>query len=185
MFFYRDDDQVVAAETWVGREIALPSAHGIWVTSEGLELQIRHLFLSCSAVEIICFCQLYPEWLSQPYSVAFASLGARAEYSQLQKLLTWFPNAKTHLLFENNVIGQLTDCKIALWAIKKDAKIYLHNQSAVFLINSRKITLETEAVSLAQFEKVFGKRFRLKTHKPRLGFNSYFQFLQVMAEKRQ
>nr|WP_157247159.1 hypothetical protein [Pedobacter panaciterrae] len=142
---------------------------------EGFPAQVRHLFLGHSATDIICFCQLRPEWLRVPGNVVFAALGLLANAAQVVFLKERFTGAKVHTLFDAELTGRVTDCKIALWQAGKNAAFRIAEDLVQISYRNRKFSIPTAAFSLNRFEKAVALRSNIRTHKPR-GFGSYQEF---------
>jgi len=164
-----------AIETWTTGQHLVPLSSAIWLAHEGFPGQVRHLFLGHSAIDILCFCQLRPEWLQRPGSVAFAALGLLATSAQVNFLKQRFTNAKVHTLFDAELTGRVTDCKVALWYSGKDASFRIADDLVQINYHNRKIIIPTVVFSLNRFEKTVALRSNIRTHKPK-DFNSYHEF---------
>jgi len=175
LFSYQEGHQIPAIETWTPDQHMVPLSSAIWLTHEGFPGQVRHLFLGHSATDILCFCQLRPEWLQRPGSVAFAALGLLATSAQVNFLKQRFTNAKVHTLFDAELTGRVTDCKIALWRAGKNAAFRITEDLVQISYRNRKFNIPTAVFSLSRFEKTVALRSNIRTHKPK-GFNSYHEF---------
>jgi hypothetical protein len=175
LFSYQDNQHVPATEYWAPAQHLVPLSPGIWLVNEGFPAQVRHLFLSHSAADILCFCQLRPEWLRIPGNVAFAALGLLATANQAGFLKERFGNAKVHTLFDAELTGRVTDCKIALWLAGKNAAFRIADDLVQITYRGRKFVIPAAVFSLHRFEQNVSLRSNIRTHKPR-GFNSYREF---------
>lgn len=173
LFTYQDNQGDAAIEFWSNKKCLVPVSTGMWLVYEGLPAQVRHLFLSNSATDILCFCQQRPEWLKIPGSVAFASLGLLASEDQISFLKLHFVNAKVHTVFDAELTGRVTDCKVALWKSGKDAFFKVTEDLIQITYRKRKFNIPATSFSLNHFEKVAGIRSGIRTHKPKNGYCSF------------
>lgn len=175
IFSYQDNLHRLAMEHWTPGQHLVPVAAGIWLVNKGFPAQARHLFLSHSAADILCFCQLRPEWLRIPGNVAFAALGLLATATHVHFLKERFANAKVHTLFDAGITGRVTDCKVALWRAGKDASFKITDDLVQIKYHNRKFSISTAVFSLNRFEKTVALRSHIRTHKPK-GVDSYHKF---------
>lgn len=175
LFSYQDNQRRSVTEHWAPTLHLVPLTAGIWLVHEGFPVQVRHLFLGHSAADIICFCQLRLEWLQRPGSVAFAALGLLATSAQVDFLKQRYTNAKVHTLFDAELTGRVTDCKVALWYSGKDASFRIADDLVQINYHNRRFSIPTAVFSLSRFEKTVAVRSNIRTHKPK-GFNSYHEF---------
>jgi hypothetical protein len=152
----------------------IPSTDGIWLVYKGFPSQVRHLFLSHSATDILCFCHFNTGWLNSADSVAFAALGLIVSSGQIHFLKRLFFNAKFHLLFDEGITGRVSDCKVAIWLNGKDADFSANGDDLHIFYNQNKFIIPIQLFSLHRFEKMVGIRSNIRTHKPKRGFNSYY-----------
>ncbi len=175
LFSYRERHRILATEAWAPGQHLVPLSSAIWLAHEGFPAQGGHLFLGHSAADILCFCQLRPEWLQRPGNVAFAALGLLATAAQVHFLKERFANAKVHTLFDAGLTGRVTDCKVALWRAGKDASFTITRDLVQINYHNRKFSIPTAVFSLSRFEKTVALRSNIRTHKPK-GFDSYHAF---------
>lgn len=175
-FTFRDGMGNTETEYWSKDLHLVPTTDGIWLAYNGFPAQVRHLFISHSAADILCFCHYNSNWLSAEGNIAFASLGLVASFGQLHFLSHFFSNAKVHTLFENGVVGRVSDCKAALWLKNRDATFRLDGQNIHIGYHKSKFVMTVQLFSLNHFEKVAGIRSGIRTHKPKDGSNSFYNF---------
>jgi hypothetical protein len=175
LFSFQDNQHGFDTEYWTPGQHLVPVAVGTWLVNKGFPGQARHLFLSHSAADILCFCQLRPEWLQRPGSVAFAALGLLATVDQIHFLKERFAKAKVHTLFDAELTGRVTDCKVALWCNGRDASFRIADDLVQINYHNRRFSIPTAVFSLSRFEKTVAVRSDIRTHKPK-GFNSYHEF---------
>ncbi|MFN0293557.1 hypothetical protein [Pedobacter helvus] len=176
LFSFQEGKENVQRECWSADLLLVPSSTGVWLAYDGFPVQIRHLFLSHSAADILCFCQRFPSWLKISDNVAFAALGLIASNSQISLLKHQFSNAKVHTLFDAGITGRVTDCKVALWLKGTDATFIADGELIHINHHINKFVIPVEAFSLNRFEKTVGIRSGIRTHKPKGDFNSFYDF---------
>lgn len=165
---------ITETEHWYLDRHLVPSSTGTWLVNNGFPAQIRNLFLSHSAADILCFCQHRPDWLRVSDNIAFAALGLTVSSTQINLLKDCFVNAKIHTLFDAGITGRVTDCKVALWIKGKDARFKVDREQIAIYYNKIEITIPIEAFSLNRFEKMVALRSGIRTHKPKGTFGSYY-----------
>lgn len=175
-FVFQNDKGEVVIE-YLSKDLHLtPSTDGIWLVYKGFPSQVKHLLLCHSATDILCFCHFNTGWLKSSDSVAFAALGLIASSGQLLFLKRLFLNATVHLLFDAGITGRVSDCKVALWLKDKDATFAINGDDLHIFNNQNKFKIPIKRFSLNRFEKMVGTRSGVRTHKPKHGFNSYYDF---------
>ncbi|RZM25588.1 MAG: hypothetical protein EOO88_18760 [Pedobacter sp.] len=184
LFFYQDQQGNLATEYWGPVLHLVPVSSGIWLVHEGFAVQVRHLFISGSAADILCFCQFNPGWLKDDGTVAFAALGLLPNAAQIGFLKGRFPNAKVHTLFESGVTGRVTDCKVALWQKGKDASFRVSGDLVEITYKSRRYKISLAVLSLNRFETTASIRSKIRTHKPNGCLGSYHEFFVSNQNRR-
>ncbi len=173
-FIYQSSEGGAVTE-YLSKDLHLtPSTDGIWLVYKGFPSQVRHLFLSHSATDILCFCHYNTGWLDSSDGVVFAALGLVVSSGQIHFLKRMFLNAKFHLLFDEGITGRVSDCKVAIWLNGKDATFLVNGDDLHIFYNQNKFIIPIQQFSLHRFEKVVGIRSGIRTHKPKHGFISYY-----------
>lgn len=175
-FTFRDDRGNREMEYWSNDIHMVPTTDGIWLAYKGFPAQVRHLFLSHSAADILCFCHYNSNWLTAEGNIAFAALGLVALSDQLHLLKVLFFNAKVHTLFEDGITGRVSDCKVALWLKDTDATFRLDGEDIHISYHKSRFAIPVQLFSLNRFEKIAGLRSGIRTHKPKDGSNSFYDF---------
>jgi len=176
LFSYQEGKENAQTECWSADLHLVPASTGIWLAYEGFPVQIRHLFLAHSAADILCFCHHFQSWLKISDNVAFAALGLVASNFQINLLKIQFVNAKVHTLFDAGITGRVSDCKVAFW-LKGTKATFITDGELIHISHYRnRFTIPVEAFSLNRFEKTVGIRSGIRTHKPKGGFNSFYEF---------
>lgn len=136
-------------------------------------VMVRHHYLFYSAIEALCFCNLYTGCLERPGSSAFTVLGLLPVAVQIRQLQLYFPNAKVFTVLDNDLLGCALDCKIALWSKNKDAAFYLHKGSMICNYQDSIYRFPEHEFSLHRFQQLSGLRSGIRTFKPKAGFISF------------
>lgn len=153
---------------------------GIWKAYHQIPISVTNLFIATSCTDILCFAHLFPQYVDNALSIAFASIGYFPYKSNFRELICEFPNAKIHLITENSLIGKIFDCKIALWSRSIDSKFRVNNELIEIEFGSQSLVLPIEKFSLNFFEVISGKRFALRTHKPVKGFLNFHKLFTAL-----
>ena len=156
----------------------IPSTTGIWCAGAHHPSTVRHNFLFYSAIEALSFCSMNTDWLARPGNCTFSALGLCPTASQIEVLRSKFPNARLHTVFGNDVLGRITDCKVALWAKIRDARFQLHQDMIIARYNNETLRMPEPMFSLNLFEQKSGLRAGIRTHKPKAGISDFLQLLR-------
>lgn len=167
-------------EIWNSNEYVNEVASGIWKAHHQIPYSVIHLFIASTCTDILCFAHLFPQYVDNAVSIAFASVGYLPSRENYRKLICEFPNAKIHLISENSLIGKIFDCKIALWSRTIDSKFQINDDLIKIEFDSQSLVLPIEKFSLNYFEMISGKRFALRTHKPIKGFLNFHKLFAAL-----
>lgn len=151
----------------------VPTTNGLWSVTYANPQNVRHIFITYSAYEALCFCQQNPSWIKNEDNISFVALGNYPTAEQLAEILIMFPNGRIHTVFDNNILGKVADCKIALWHRKRDATFRISVDDTIVTYEDRKYKIPIPLFSLSRFEKVSGFRTTVRTHKPLAQFQNY------------
>ncbi|MGJ1417511.1 hypothetical protein [Sphingobacterium multivorum] len=178
-FSYKDlSDQ--QKEIWVNNGYVNEVASGIWKAYHQIPISVTNLFIASSCTDILCFAHLFPQYVDNALSIAFASIGYLPCKANFRELICEFPNAKIHLIAENSLIGKIFDCKIALWVCSIDSKFRINNELIEIEFGSQSLVLPIERLSLNFFGVISGKRFAVRTHKPVKGFLNFHKLFTAL-----
>lgn len=156
----------------------VPSTPGIWCAGTHFPNIVRHNFLFYSGLEALSFCSMATDWLLRPGYIAFSALGVCPVAFQINALRQKFPNARLHTVFGNDILGRITDCKVALWSTTKDALFKIERDIIIGRYNSKIFRIAEPGFSLSRFEKESGLRTGIRTHKPKAGFSTFYEVLR-------
>lgn len=161
-------------------EILYPEAHSvpntveIWKAGGELPALVRRVYVFSSAINSIAFFHFYPDKLRQPEHVAVASLGLVPCKLQVQYLDGKYPNAEVCVVFDNDILGRVADCKLALWLKGKDARFKYEAETLKINYQGRLYHISESDFSLFSFQKQTGLRLGVRTYKPGKYHNSFY-----------
>lgn len=156
----------------------VPSAAGIWCAGAYHPNSVRHNFLFYSGLEALSFCSMATDWLVRPGFAVFSALGLCPSASQISLLQYRFPNARLHTVFGNDILGRITDCKVALWSKRRDAVFNIEKDVIVGNYNGKIFRIPEPIFSLSLFEQKCGLRSGIRTHKPKAGISTFTNILR-------
>ncbi|MEJ6979729.1 hypothetical protein WG906_04665 [Pedobacter sp. P351] len=161
-------------------EILCPEAHRvpktaeIWEAGGEITALVRRVYVFSSAINAIAFFYFYPGKLRQPEHVAVASLGLVPCKLQVQYLDGKYPNAEVCAVFDNDILGRVADCKLALWLKGKDAAFMYEAEILKISYQGRLYQISQADFSLFNFQKQTGLRLGVRTYKPGKYHNSFY-----------
>ncbi len=181
LFSYTLENQVIDHERWSENGVRIPVSKGVWLATDSLPVSVTNLFIGHSASDIICFCHYYPNWINPTCLSAFVSLGLLPTKEQFSWLKTLFPNAKIHTVFDGGISGRVADCKVATWQLGKHARFSLASDHGEFYYSKKKYRIPVNIFSLSRFERLSGIRAGIRTHKPKIPFETFYQSFTNMG----
>ncbi len=157
----------------------IPSTSGIWITGSDSPPLVRNLYLFSSALEALSFFHFFTDKLRYPEQIAIISLGILPSLAQVNQLKTVYRNAKIHFVFEAALLGRVFDCRLFLWIKNKDGKFsFIKERNAISIdFRCKTYQISVSQLSLFAFEKRLGLRSGIRTHKPPVNFNSFYELL--------
>lgn len=155
-----------------------PLTTGIWCAGGHHPNSVRHNFLFYSGLEALSFCSMATDWLVKPSFAVFSALGLCPSAGQISILEHRFPNARLHTVFGNDILGRITDCKVALWSKTKDALFQIEKDVIVGQYNGKILQIPEPIFSLSLFEKKSNLRAGVRTHKPKAGILTFSNLLR-------
>jgi len=141
----------------------VPSTQNLWLAGTP---QASHVIISYSAMEAIAFITTNRHRYPRLNQLAFIAIGNRFFQAQADWIRDNFPARKFTLVFGNDLIGHLTDIKLAAGIKHIDIRIF-HAASQVMIYRGNQLHLfHDEQLSLHLFQEAFGIRPRFRTGKP-------------------
>lgn len=139
-------------------------------------IMARQHFLFHTAIDVLCFCHVYPKWLGVQGNNIFTALGLHPTTEQLKILMERFPNARLIGVFDDDVCGRVLDCKINLFQMGRDASFRLVKSEIFFKYKDKTFRVSVDRFSLHHFRRLTGIRSTYRTMKPK-GFVSFVSML--------
>jgi hypothetical protein len=141
----------------------VPSTLNLWFAGTQ---NATHLIITYSVMEAMAYITLNRHRYPRLEQLAFVAIGNRLHVEQGEWIRQSFPGCKVTLVFGKDLVGQITDIKLAA-AIKnipihifyKDPEIHIYRDNCLQVFNQ-------EQVSLHAFQDAFGIRPRFRTGKP-------------------
>ena len=156
-----------------------PPAGKVWLAGGGHPILISDLYLFDSPLEAACFAHCFNSCLARPDQVALAALGLCPQAASFRQLLTRYPNARIHTVFPRDIPGMIADCLVALWSNNLEGKFSFLADRLVFRGTQTNYEFYEHDFSLNKFEKWLRLHSGVRAHKPKGGFNSFFQLLKA------
>jgi hypothetical protein len=148
------------------------------LTSSGHPALVRDLFIVDSLMEAACFAHCNQHLLARIDQVVMATVGWFPQYQQLQAILRRYPNARVHTVFPADLAGIVADCRVALCQRGTAGQFSFFGGKLLF--QGLQATFEFDAYdfSLNKFQKRLDLAPFVQAHKPKRGYNSFFQVLK-------
>jgi len=161
---------------WVGMEVVnylfkgqakgSNRAEGLWVVDlSGKGKLNQRVFIAESAIDAMSFYQLNEAKYKLKDSVLLSSGGYITD-RQIRNMLRFFPQARIHTLFDNDLSGHLYDIRVAAMHNNKELSLRKDDDRIHFILNQKKITLPVSEVCLTRIRKEMGIRPKVTVHKP-------------------
>lgn len=141
----------------------VPTTVNLWFAGHrsASEVVITH-----SAIEAIAFLSLNTDHYPNLEAVSFIATGNLPGMAQLQWIRRNFQKRKFTLVFGNELLGALTDIKVAAGLKGHGTRIWLSGDVVRIQMKTQQHLFSVPEVSLHAFEKAFGLRMNIRTRKP-------------------
>lgn len=175
-FSYLKDGIEVGKECYTSEVHYVPATSGLWIVNHFSITSVKNLYLFPSGIEAISYFQLYPEKLqgSFPWTVAALGLNIQADHT-IQ--LSGFNKAKKHFVFGSDLLGRVTDCKLALWFRNLSVPFCLKSGQIHFEMNGKTYAIPEQSFSLFRLQKLTGLRNLGRTIKPPSPYHSFYEII--------
>ncbi|MDT3401297.1 hypothetical protein [Mucilaginibacter terrae] len=152
----------------------VPTTPNVWLAGNrsASEVVITH-----SAMEAIAYLSIHLDHYPDLDRVAFIATGNLPSAGQLQWIRSNFKRRKFTLVFGSDLLGTVTDIKVAAALKGRSAKLFLKDDSILCQTNGLSHNIPFSNLSLHVFEKDFGLRTGNRTRKPK-HFLSFLDQLQ-------
>jgi hypothetical protein len=141
----------------------VPSTQNLWLAGTQ---SATHLVITFSAMEAIAFITLNRHRFPRLEQLAFIAIGNKLHAEQGDWIRQSFPGRKVILVFGKDLVGHITDIKLA--AVIKNIPIrILFKDNAVHIYGNKCLKVfGQEQVSLHAFQEAFSIRPSFRTGKP-------------------
>jgi hypothetical protein len=141
----------------------VPSTKNLWFAGTQ---NATHVIITYSVMEAMAFITLNRHRFPRLEQLAFVVIGNRMHIEQGDWIRQSFPGRKIILVFGEDLVGHLTDIKLAA-AIKNIAirVLYKHGEIHIYRNNCLKV-FDQYQISLHAFQEAFAIRPRFRTGKP-------------------
>jgi len=140
----------------------VPTTANLWMAGSDTA---REIVITHSAMEAIAFLSVNRRKYRYPAQLAFIAVGNRLHPDQITYIRQRFPKRRFTLAFGNDLIGRITDVKIAAGILDKPLRIYHVSHRTLVQNIDRMIIFDDEKLSLSAFMKAFGFRPPVRTRK--------------------
>jgi hypothetical protein len=157
-FYYGDQYERFGARFHI-----VPSTPNLWFAGTQ---NATHLIITYSVMEAMAFITLNRHRYPRLEQLAFVAIGNRLYARQGEWIRQSFPGRKVTLVFGKDLVGQITDIKLAatiknipIRIICMDAEIHIYRDNYLQVFKQQQ-------VSLHAFQEAFAIRPRFRTGKP-------------------
>lgn len=141
----------------------VPTGNRVWVAGSS---STREVIIAGSVMEIIAMMTINRWCFPDLYSLTFVSVGNHPQKEQFDWIREQYRKRKFTLIFPANELGAVADIKAASWLKKKNVSISFRNEAYELSLNSRRVLIRAEDLSLHRFQQALGQRFGTRTIKP-------------------
>ncbi|CAM3797294.1 hypothetical protein MUGA111182_10330 [Mucilaginibacter galii] len=141
----------------------VPTTVNLWL---GGNRSASEVVITHSVMEAIAFLTLHAGHYPRRDTLSFIATGNLPGMAQLQWIRQNFKKRKFTLVFGNDLLGALTDIKVAAGLKGQDTRLLLTGDDVRIQMKTQMRILSVPQVSLYAFEKAFGLRMGIRTRKP-------------------
>ncbi|WP_345952944.1 hypothetical protein [Mucilaginibacter sp. PAMB04168] len=141
----------------------VPTTANLWL---GGNRSASEVVITHSAMEAIAFLTLHADHYPRRDTLSFIATGNLPGMAQLQWIRQNFKKRKFTLVFGNDLLGALTDIKVAAGLKGHGTSLLLSGDAVHIQMKTQVRILAVQQVSLYAFEKAFGLRIGIRTQKP-------------------
>jgi hypothetical protein len=156
-------DYGVAEEFFTTGFHKVPTTANLWL---GGNRSASEVVITHSAMEAIAFLTLHADHYPRRGTLSFIAMGNLPGMAQLQWIRQNFKKRKFTLVFGNDLLGALTDIKVAAGLKGHGTRLLWSGDDIRIQIKTQVRILSVPQVSLYAFEKAFGLRMGIRTEKP-------------------
>lgn len=141
----------------------VPTTNRLWTAGSPLA---REVIITYSVLEAIAFLTINQWAFQQLDGLYFMATGNRIGAGQMRWIRDNLKKRAITLVFGNDLIGRLTDVKVALAIRGKDVKLETRHGVIVARLRQKTAQFEEDRFGISAFEKEYGIRTRVRTCKP-------------------
>lgn len=159
VFSYGNDTE------FFGRELHfIPKTPNLWVAGNDITTEV---VITYSAMEAIAYLTLNRHRYPRMDTLSFIAIGNLPHEGQLQWIRSGWLKKKHTLVFGNDLLGRLADIKVAAGLADRRVRLYWDSPNIRIETDNSHHAFAVDKISLNIYEKAFGIRSGIRTHKPR------------------
>lgn len=141
----------------------VPTTSMLWTAGSPLA---KEVIITFSVMEAIAFMTINQWAFQQLDNLLFVATGNRIHTGQMKWIRDNLKQRAFTLVFGDDLVGRLTDVKVALAIRNKEVKLEAQHGLILARLKQKAAAFEEDHFSLSVFEKEFGIRTRVRTRKP-------------------
>ncbi|MEO6849044.1 MAG: hypothetical protein ABI166_00375 [Mucilaginibacter sp.] len=141
----------------------VPSTRNLWVAGTH---NATHVVIAYSVMEAIAFITLNRHRYHRLEQLAFIAIGNRLHSEQANWIRENFPGRKFTLVFGKDLIGHITDIKLAAGIKNIPIRVFFSDNEVLIYRDKVLRVFNQDQTSLHAFQEAFGIRPRFRTAKP-------------------
>lgn len=141
----------------------VPSTQNLWVAGSN---NATHVIITYSVMEAMAFITLNRHRYPRLEQLAFVAIGNRLHVEQENWIRENFPGRKFTLVFGKDLIGHITDIKLAAGIKNIPIRVFFLDNEVLIYRDKVLRVFNQEQISLHAFQEAFGIRPRFRTAKP-------------------
>ncbi|GAC1310466.1 MAG: hypothetical protein NVSMB24_27790 [Mucilaginibacter sp.] len=141
----------------------VPSTRNLWVAGTH---NATHVVIAYSVIEAMAFITLNRHRYPRLEQLAFVAIGNRLHVEQANWIRENFPGRKFTLVFGKDLIGHITDIKLAAGIKNIPIRVFFLDNEVLIYRNKVLRVFNQDQISLHAFQEAFGIRPRFRTAKP-------------------
>jgi hypothetical protein len=141
----------------------VPSTANIWLAGAD---NATHVIITCSVMEAMAFITLNRHRYPRLEQLAIIAVGTRLHFEQADWMRRNFPKRKFTLVFGKDLIGHITDIKVAAALKNRAIRVFYSGNEIIIYQGETAYVFNQEQISLHAFQEASGLRPRFRTAKP-------------------
>jgi hypothetical protein len=141
----------------------VPSTRNLWVAGTH---NATHVVIAYSVMEAMAFITLNRHRYHRLEQLAFIAIGNRLHSEQANWIRENFPGRKFTLVFGKDLIGHITDIKLAAGIKNIPIRVFFSDNEVLIYRDKVLRVFNQDQTSLHAFQEAFGIRPRFRTAKP-------------------